>query len=87
MNLLQLLTSILKDLPFDLTWVLNLLKENNFNLKSILNNLDLEKVLPIIMDFVNKKDFVKPKSSYLSPISSVADKEIIYTLNKYFSSI
>ena len=87
MNLLQILTSILKELPVDLSWILDLLKENNFDLKNILSRLDIEKVLPIVMEFINKKDFVKPKSSYLSPISSVADKEIIYTLNKYFSSI
>ncbi|MBE5756932.1 MAG: hypothetical protein E7342_03935 [Clostridiales bacterium] len=79
MNLFEILTSFLGE---NFKKVEDLL---NFDMKN-LANLNLEKLLPIFLQFLNKKDFEKPKSSNLSPISNLADKEIIYLLNRYFSS-
>ena len=80
MNLFEILSSFLGE---NFNSIENLL---NFNIND-LKNLNLEKVLPIILQFINKKDFEKPKSCNLSPISNLADKEIVYALNKYFSNL
>ena len=79
MNLFEILTSFLGE---NFKNIENLL---NFNIND-LKNLNLEKILPVLLDLVNKKDFESSKSYNLSPISNLADKEIVYALNKYFSN-
>ena len=90
MDLLQTITEIIKNFGSDegIGGLLNYLKQNDFDLKKILSNLDPEKIVPFISLFLNtkgpEKTFPEP-SRYLSPISSVADKDIVYALNQYFS--
>ena len=87
MDLLRFLTDLLQQNGFeDLLKVLSALKEANFDIKTLIRRIDLEKLIPVITEFVNKKGFEVSKPSYLAPVSSIADKEIVYTLNKYFSN-
>ncbi len=69
--------------------VFNALKENSFDIKKTLQNISPETAAPILKEiFSAGKKSSPPKSGTagLEPISSVADKEIIHTLNKYFSA-
>ena len=69
--------------------VLKALKENNFDIKSLLKNLNPEIIAPIIKDFMSKNEQNRPSGTHgrsvgLSPVAGIADKDIVYTLNKYF---
>ncbi len=76
--------------------VLELLSKNDFDLAKTLKNLNLDAVAPIIRAFMENfsganaqknspPDFSGGDVSHLNPIANLADKEIIYTLNKYFA--
>ncbi len=71
--------------------VFNLLKQNDFDVKKILSNLNFESIAPILQTFnfeQNKnspEDFTSGENYSLSPISQFCDKEIILCLNNYFS--
>ena len=53
----------------------------------MLKDITPDKIAPIIKDFLSDK---KSPAAYagesvgLNPIANVADKDIVYTLNKYF---
>ncbi len=69
--------------------LLNLFSQNSFDLKKVLANLNPETLAPIIENFMNgtkKENPIKSTGfSYgLSPISKIADKDIVYTLNQHF---
>ena len=69
--------------------ILELFKENSFDLKKVLQNLKPETVAPIIKDFMSKNNNKSPTDSVgqvygLNPIVKIADKEIVYTLNNFF---
>ena len=72
--------------------VLNLLRENSFDLKRTLNNLTPETLMPIISALSQSKGENQPTASFtaenvgVTPIANVADKEIVYVLNRYLSS-
>lgn len=71
--------------------VINLLRENSFDLKKTVQNLTPEKIAPIIEKFSERTansaaTTFHEKSDGLAPIATVADKEIIYTLNRYLST-
>ena len=72
----------------ELAPLFKLFEENNFDIKKVLTNLDFEKLAPILSIFSNIKgsenSFSEPIST-LSPISSIADKDIIFALNRYFA--
>jgi hypothetical protein len=87
-----LLSFLLKEVGGDkLTPILETFKNNDFDLKKTLSNLNLEKIAPIISAFFqmnaqkNRPTESAERNFYLSPIAGIADKDIIYTLNKYFS--
>lgn len=92
MELLQNLLSLLfKD--FDLEKfkpLLNLFKDGEFNLNNFLSNLNFENLAPLIKEFMNINSNEKCSTEFvehslgLKPISSIADKDIIYALNQYF---
>ena len=72
-----------------LTPIINLLKENSFDIKRVINNLSPDVIAPIIKEFMNAQNN-RPTESVgrnegLTPIANVADKDIVYTLNKYLS--
>ncbi|MDY6367201.1 MAG: hypothetical protein SPL13_01625 [Clostridia bacterium] len=60
----------------------------NFDLRSFLNSINPESLIPLIKTFLNG-DEKSPSdvSEGLSPIAGVADKDIIYALNGYFAEV
>lgn len=68
--------------------IINLLKENNFDIKKVLENLNPDSLAPIIKEFLSSNPVKDDNSAYgenLSPIKNVATSEIVATLNDYFS--
>lgn len=71
--------------------IFNLFKNNSFDLKKTLSNLDLSAISSLMKDFAFSNKTAPSKSSFerasgLSPITSFADKEIVAKLNCYFSN-
>lgn len=72
--------------------ILNLLKNNSFDLKRVLSQIKPENIMQLVEMFLKnnaKKGPPKNEEPFyqLKPISNLADKQIVYTLNKYFSVI
>lgn len=71
--------------------IIELLKNNNFDFGSLLKNFNMSDFAPIIEAFVEKNE-KKPSEDFSSddngllPISSFADSDVIYSLNKFFAS-
>ena len=93
MEILQFLISFfLKEFGGEkLQTIIDLFQNNSFDLNKIINNLNLETISPIIQEFfksLNKEntptDFSVGEDNKLSPIARIADKDIVYTLNRYF---
>ncbi len=85
-----LLSTLLGDGKNDnLASVIKLFSDNSFDIKKVLQNLDLSAILPILLKFLSKNT-PAPAKSYsvqgygLNPITNLADKEIVYTLGRYF---
>ena len=69
--------------------IIDLLSKNSFDLKKTLSTLDLSSLMPIVSQFASAFNNKNPTTEYssavgLKPIALIADKEIVYTLNKYF---
>lgn len=67
-----------------------LLKNNSFDIKKALGNLNLDAIAPIIQELM-KNNNSRPTQTVgrdygLNPIAKIADKDIVYTLNQYFYS-
>lgn len=61
-------------------------KNGSFDLKSFLSGLTPEKVAPIFKTvFGGAKNPSESSSDGLSPVLSIADRDIIYALNGYFA--
>ena len=70
--------------------IFNVLKQNDFDLAKTLKNVNMETLAPIINSFMNTENNKSHKESFISPcglnpIAKIADKDIVYTLNRYFS--
>ena len=76
--------------------ILELLSKNNFDLSAMLKNLNLEAIAPLITAFMQSRDensskkqtpaeFSTGEVAHLNPIANIADKEIVYILNRYFA--
>lgn len=90
MEILQFLLSFfLKEYGGEeLSPVFEELKNNSFDLKSFLNNLSPEKIAPVFKTFFDKtKSPSENVSDGLTPVTSIADRDIIYALNGYFADI
>lgn len=96
MDLLQILSSLFgnnKNLS-TLIQLFELLRKNNFDIKSALSSLNFSNIsdfVPLIKElmfsFNNKSSAECAEQDFgLSPISNIADKEIIYSLNKFFAT-
>ena len=88
-----LLSFILGDKAESLSPILDGLKENSFDLVKFLGNLDLEKIAPVIKEFLGTEnssapnfDAGFPPQNKLSAIEKIADEKIVATLNEYFES-
>ncbi len=93
MELLQFISSLFSDdkiikqfLP-----IIELLKQNSFDIKKVLASIDPEMLKPIVQEFI--KNINNRPASYaeridgLKPISNIADKDIIFALNKYLAEV
>ena len=72
-----------------LSSILELFSKGSFDLKSLLSSLNLETLTPLIKDLLNQNP--RPTQTVergfgVKPIAKIADKDIVYTLNKYFYS-
>lgn len=90
MELLQFLLSfLLGDGGKKFSPLLERFMKNGFNIKDLLSSLSLDTLAPIIQAFMGmqNKSPTQNVGQYfgLNPIANIADKEIVYTLNKYFS--
>ncbi|MBQ9735003.1 MAG: hypothetical protein IJV95_03990 [Clostridia bacterium] len=69
--------------------ILNALKENSFDIKKTLSSINPEILAPLIKQFFENAQNNNPTDTVgqfyygLEPIKNVADKDIVYTLNKY----
>ncbi len=68
--------------------IIESLRENSFDLKKTLSSLNPEVLEPILKTFASGFGGIKnndgyPKDNRLSPIINIADKEIVYALNRY----
>ena len=92
MEILQFLLKFLLSSPNgkDFAPILNLLKDNSFNIANVLKNIKPEMIMPLIAKFLsaqNKSPNVPfGQGEHLTPIASIADKDIVYALNKYLSA-
>ncbi len=90
MEILQFLLSFFSDQSNldKFSGLINAFKENSFDLNSVLKNIDLKSVLPFIKDLFlgmqNKSPTdVVGQGEGLTPIANIADKDIVFVLNKY----
>lgn len=63
-----------------------LLKDNSFDIKKVIKNLSPEIIAPFIQNFTgqNKSRANARQFSGVTPIANIADRDIVYSLNKYF---
>ena len=69
--------------------IIEILRDNNFDIKKALSSLTPETIKPIVEQFSvamnSAPNTFYEKSQGLTPISNIADKDIVYSLNKYLS--
>lgn len=69
--------------------IIEILRNNNFDIKRALSSLTPEMIKPIIEQFSvvmnSAPNNFKQSGQGLTPISNIADKDIVYSLNKYLS--
>ena len=91
MEILQFLISFfLKEYSLEnLLPLFNCLKENSFDLKKTVGNLNLETVLPVVTAFVERGQKETPRHSDggfgVKPIENFADLTVVRILNEYFA--
>lgn len=91
MELLQFLTTFFKNnqnLKL-IAPLIEILRDNNFDIKKALSSLTPEMIKPIIEQFSvvmnSAPNGFEQKNQGLTPISNIADKDIVYSLNRYLS--
>ena len=84
MELLQLIISFLSE-KFKDNPVFNSLGQN-FDFQNLLSNIDFEKLLPFLMQIINSRPNYE-REFETKPIINIADKDIVYSLNRYFYSL
>ncbi len=75
--------------------IIELLSKNSFDVSKTLKNLNLDTIAPIIKSFMERatkgqnttptENSVGGEIVGLNPIAKIADKEIVYTLNRYYA--
>ena len=68
--------------------IINAFNKGQLSIDAILKNIDLKTLLPVIQEFLMNGQNKSPtewveQGEGLSPIANVADKDIVYALNKY----
>ena len=93
MEILQFLLSfLLKEYGGEkLAPLINAFKDGNFNIQNLLSCLTPEMIAPILKFFTGDQNNKPCPQNFsgqgygLNPIAQIADKDIVYTLNKYLS--
>ena len=91
MDLLQFITSLLGNdkMVKLLSPIIELLRQNSFDIKKVLASLDPEMLKPIIEEFIksinNRPAQSTERIDGMQPISNIADKDIVFALNKYLA--
>ncbi|MBE7081317.1 MAG: hypothetical protein E7372_02015 [Clostridiales bacterium] len=91
MDLLQFITSLLgnDNMVKLLSPIIELLRQNSFDIKKVLASLDPEMLKPIIEEFMksinNRPAQSAERTNGLQPISNIADRDIVFALNKYLA--
>lgn len=69
--------------------IIDAVLKNGFNLQSILKNIDVSTLMPLLQGLFKQNQPSKQNydANPLSPISNIADREIIFALNKYISAV
>ena len=89
MEILQFLAQLLTNEQNSklLAPIFELLKQNSFDIKKVLSNINPQVLAPIIKEFMsnmnNRPTDTVGRNNGLIPISNIADKDIIFCLNKY----
>ena len=91
MEILQFLTSFFQNnqnLKL-IAPIIEILRNNDFDIKRALSSLTPEMIKPIIEQFSavmnSAPQNFNQTSQGLTPISNIADKDIVYSLNRYLS--
>ena len=84
MDLLQLIVSFLSERLKDNPVFSSL--SQNVDLHNILSNMDFEKLLPLLGQIINSRPTLE-REFETKPIINIADKDIVYSLNRYFYSL
>ena len=93
MDLLQFIYSLLIDdqMVKAFSPIIELLRQNSFDIKKALASINPEMLKPIIQEFVkninNRPAQSAERIDGLKPISNIADKDIVFALNKYLSQV
>lgn len=91
MEILQFLTSFFQNNQNMklLAPIIEILRNNDFDIKRALSSLTPEMIKPIIEEFARQMNYrsnSQPvRNEGLTPISNIADKDIVYSLNRYLS--
>ena len=91
MDLLQFITSLLGNdkMVKLLSPIIELLRQNSFDIKKVLASLDPEMLKPIIEEFIkninNRPAQSAERIDGMQPISNIADRDIVFALNKYLA--
>lgn len=93
MDIEYILNNFLKgDMKDKISPVLEMLAKNNFDISKVIKNLDVTTVAPLLGSlfeaFSARKgaaQTAQAAANPLAPISSVADRDIIYSLNRYLA--
>ena len=93
MDLLQILASFLLDGKNSQAFmpIYKLFEQNSFDVRKVLSSLTPQTLAPLVKDFLSsiKKNAPTENSVgsnyHLEPIANIADKDIVYTLNRYFN--
>ncbi len=93
MDLLQILTNLLNGNNISPAFkeVFSLLQQNSFDIKRTISSLTPKSLIAIFGELMKNAQKNPPNQPVggnygLSPIAEIADKDVVYTLNKYFSS-
>lgn len=91
MEILQFIISFLdEEFNLNLSPLINSVKENGFDIKSIISSLSPETIESILSAvggfFKNQNPTNSSGDNYLSPISGIADEFTVSSLNGYFLS-
>ena len=93
MDIIRLLKNLLSNESVEaLVPILELLRDNGFDLKRTINNISPEKLAPVIEKLFLKNTYggngftAEAKTGGVTPIAQVADSEIVYALNRYIGA-